>query len=202
MTTMTITREEWLTAAMLELEPWFETRVGHSLPPVRVSVGFPAGVRGGTNSHVIGQCFAAAATADGRAAIFVSPVLDDSVRVLETLTHELVHAITPGEGHRGEFASIARKVGLVGKLTTTTAGDELRAELTRIAAYLGDYRDIHGKIDPHNRRKQGTRMLRAHCDSCDFVARVTARHASDIAHFCQSTATLRPCIVDRNESGE
>ncbi len=192
-----MTREEWLTAAIIELQDWFTAKANVTIPKVRVSVGFPAGARGSSNQHVIGECWATSQTADNISAVFVSPVIDDTVRVLDVLTHELVHA-TAGTacGHKGEFARIARAVGLEGKLTSTKAGPELEAELARIGKYLGDYREIHGKIDPNMRKKQGTRMLKAWCPDCEFVARVTAKHADCVAHYCVNTGEYRPCTVD------
>lgn len=196
------TREEWLQAAALELEQLFADKARVTLPKVRLSVGFPAGARGSSSQKTIGECWAAGRCADGVAAIFVSPIVDDGVKVLEILTHELVHAVAGNEcGHRGAFARIARAIGLEGPLTATTAGAALSVELTRIAAYLGSYREIHGRIDPNMRKKQGTRMLRAFCpdDACDFVARVTAKHAGSIAHRCADGA-FHPCSVAAPES--
>src|SRR5690606_38637603 len=98
---------------------------------VKVSVGWPGGP--GRKNCVIGQCWAPAAAADGVSHVFISPVLDDAVRVLDVLAHELVHAINFAEGdncgHRGRFAKIAKGIGLTGKMTATVAGEELAERL-------------------------------------------------------------------------
>lgn len=197
--TTTITREEWLTAGMVELTDWFDARAKLAMPDVRVSVGFPAGSRGGRN-HAIGQCWSASTVADGKCAIFVSPVLDDSIEVLGVLTHELVHAAVGTDcGHRGAFATAARAIGLEGKLTATHAGDELREKLQEIVNYLGDYREIHGKIDPHDRRKQGTRMLKNTCPECGSIFR-SAR--STVTPLCDGDATHELVRTVRDSGSE
>ena len=49
--------------------------------------------------------------------IFISPSLDDPVEVLDTLVHELAHAVDDCEHKHGkEFAEIAKLVGLEGDM--------------------------------------------------------------------------------------
>lgn len=175
--TATSTREAWLVAAVDALRPLF-SEVGEDLPPVRVSVGWPGG-RGKKNA-VIGQCWATSAAADKVAQLFISPVLDDAVRVLDVLAHELIHAIDDvTSGHRGRFAKIAKAVGLEGKMTATVAGDDLKARLEGLAADLGDYphaalgATADGAEGP---KKQGTRMLKVECaEGSGYVVRMTRK---------------------------
>src|SRR5690349_10363518 len=127
MTTKFSTREEWLVAAVEAFRPMFSALVDEQIPAVRVSVGWPGG--NGRKNAVIGQCWATAASADKVAQLFISPVLDDAVRVLDVLAHEIIHAIDDCQsGHKGRFAKIAKALGLTGKMTATVAGDELKAE--------------------------------------------------------------------------
>lgn len=142
----------------------------------RVSVGFPSN-RGNKNGKVIASCWKAAASADGANEIFVSPTESDSVKILASLVHELVHYVDDCEhGHRGPFASMARSVGLAGPLTATTAGAALADKLAEIVETLGPI--PHAKLDPGKSgvKKQGTRMLKVECTACGFLFRATQTH--------------------------
>lgn len=173
----TLTREEWLTAAIAKLAPLFE-QLGETLPVVRVSVGFPGGR--GKKGNVIGQCWSAASATDGISQLFISPVLDDAARVLDVLAHELVHAVDDCKsGHRGPFARIAKGLGLEGPMPATTASPELKLVLDEIAADLGAYphaalaKTAEGADGP---KKQGTRMLKVECaEGSGYVVRMTRK---------------------------
>jgi hypothetical protein len=172
------TREEWLVAAVEALRPRFEL-IGVTLPAVRVSVGWPGG-RGKKNS-VIGQCWAASASADNVAQVFISPVLDDAPRVLDVLAHELVHAADDNKsGHKGEFTRIAKGLGLTGKMTATVAGEELAAHLVALVETdLGSYPHaaiVAGADGADGPSKQGTRMLKIECGSGNgYIVRMTRK---------------------------
>lgn len=178
MSTTYSTREEWLVAGVKALAPLFET-VGHSLPPVRVSVGFAGGR--GNKASVIGQCWHPAATTDGVGQVFVSPTLDDAIRVLDVLAHELVHAINHKNdktGHGKDFAAIAKPLGLTGKMTATVAGPALEAELVLVAESLGAY--PHAALATASNaedapKKQGTRMLKVECAESGYTVRMTRK---------------------------
>jgi hypothetical protein len=165
------TREAWLLAAVQEFTPWIEEQ-GGKVPVVRVSVGFPAGGR----KNVIGQCHYAAE--DGVAQIFVHPSLKIADRVLDVLLHEVIHACTPGAGHKGDFARLAKGVGLTGKMTATVASDDLRTRLEALAEdVLGVYphavlEDMSGTS--HGPKTQSTRMLKAECaEGSGYKVRLT-----------------------------
>lgn len=196
------TREELLTVYAIELRPWFEAKARVTVPEFRVSTGFPAGSRGSIK-HAIGQCWDSKDVKDGIPAVFISPVLDDAVQVISTLAHEMVHVAHPGEGHRGLFKTTALAIGLTGAMTATVANPEFKAEAERIIKYAGDYAEIHGKIDPNDRKKQGTRLLKAVCidDTCGFIARVTAKWRDEVAHLC-ITGALRLCRIETKEEEE
>lgn len=191
------TREDWLTDAVAALAVLYE-EVDYTLPPVRVSVGWPGG---GSMSMVIGQCWAKRAASDDVAQVFISPILDYSVRVLDVLAHELIHAIDENEsGHQGRFVKIARAIGLDGPPTATTAGPALSYRLGQIAAKLGPYPHARLKtidelilvggvprLSPKGPRlkadgpvKQGTRMLKLVCvENSGYKVRTT-RHWLDL----------------------
>ena len=172
------TRESYLTeAAALILDDQIMPAVERSRfdfprPTYRVSVGFPKHARSG---RVIAQCFSTDASSDGVNEIFVNPEIDEPLRVLDALTHELIHAVDNCEsGHRNFFATLARSVGLEGKLTATVAGPALRNALEDYCGLLGGY--------PHKRmnastghKKSSTRMLKLSCSECGFVCRTSAK---------------------------
>jgi hypothetical protein len=183
------TREEWLVAAIAAVTPRFEEAEA-VIPPVRVSVGWPGGR--GKKGTVIGQCWPSSASRDGVVQVFVSPVLDDAVRVLDVLMHELVHAADDCQnGHKGPFVRIARAIGLEGKPTATVAGDDLREDLEAILGELGPYphaalgRPMDGADGP---KKQGTRMLKVECaEGSGYTVRTTRKWLDEYG------APLCPC---------
>ncbi|QNO12704.1 SprT-like protease [Arthrobacter phage Snek] len=176
MTTKFQTREEWLVAAVEALAPLFAERADETLPAVRVSVGWPGG--NGRKNSVIGQCWSTKVAADSVSQLFISPVLDDAVRVLDVLAHELIHAIDDCvSGHKGRFAKIAKAIGLTGKMTATVAGEELEAELRKIADELGAYPHaalVNPGAGAEGPKKQSTRMLKVECaEGSGYKVRMT-----------------------------
>ena len=167
-----MTREEWLNAALAALRPWFKSRAGVEIPSdARVSVGFPGG---GSARKRIGECWPRARSTDKVNEIFISPVLQDPVRMLDVLVHEAVHAVDDCvSGHKKAFKTVALAVGLTGKMTATVAGDDLKAELARIMEVLPPL--THGALDLAGRKKQPTRLVKLECDSCGMLLRTTAK---------------------------
>lgn len=176
------TREEWLTAATEALRADLFKRKGAEIPTVRLSVGFPGG---GSARKRIGEYWKAIATTDGVPQVFVSPILGEPIQALETLVHELVHAVHPEAGHKGPFKRLAKAIGLTGKMTATKAGAELRAELELLADTLGPY--PHASINLSMRKKQTTRLCKVECESCGYTARVTRKWIDEMG------APLCPC---------
>ena len=131
----TLTREEWLNKAVVQLTPWFEAH-GYKVPTnLRVSVGWPKGSR-----EVIGQCFPTAMSSDEHFEIFISPTLDEPTRVLDVLIHELIHAVLPPEVKHGkEFKKAMKDLELEGKATATVASPILVEKLAKLVEKLGDY---------------------------------------------------------------
>lgn len=167
-----ITREAWLNQALDHLRPWFLTRADAVIPQdARVSVGFPGG---GSARKRIGECWPRARSKDNVNEIFISPTIQDPVRMLDVLAHEGVHATDDcASGHKKEFKRVARGIGLEGKMTATVAGAELKAELERIIALLPPL--THGALDLSGRKKQPTRLVKLECDGCGMIIRTTAK---------------------------
>lgn len=166
------TREHWLNNAIELLRPVFKQKEWQLPAIVKASVGFPSKSAMAKRNQVIGQCWDSEATSDGIAQIYITPLINDSVKVLDVLVHELYHAVVGSKcKHKGEFGKIARALGLEGKLTSTNAGEELLARLNIIVSELGKI--PHGKLNPLDTldKKQTTRMLKAECVKDEYIVR-------------------------------
>lgn len=198
------TREQWLVAAGREILDQIILPVAPVTKVTRdtgwaVSCGWPS-VRGLSRTRQrTGECWAVSACKDGSTAhIFVSPILDEPIEkdnygVLPTLVHELVHAVVgTKEGHRGKFATVARAVGLAGKLTGTHAGEELVEKLRALETELGPY--PHASLNTNIRavKKQGTRLIKVIASSCcDYTARVTRTWLDEGLPLCPHGKKMR-----------
>ena len=186
-----VSQSLWLELAAEAIRCHIMRPVGVSVPRVRASVGWTMG------ANVRGQCHVGG-VADGTPAIYIRPVARDSgdaLTILDILTHELLHAAHPTDGHRGAFGTDARAVGLEGPLTATHAGPELVSALSWLANVIlppvdhatimdglpgetprGPGRPSHGPRDAGGHYKPQTgRMLRAECPGCGMVIRTTRR---------------------------
>ena len=196
-------RESWLAAAAVMLQ--HEVFPAAGIDPVqweqrryRVACGFPIGYRGSRSGKVImGQAFDPSISGDGTFEVFINPVIDNPVEVINVLAHELGHVRAGIQcGHRGEFARIARAIGLVGPMTATTPSNALRVQFAAIADQLGTY--PHAKIDPNSRKKQGTRLLKLQCSDCGWTARVSGLQARRLhdASACPVCASINSLNVE------
>ena len=169
---MTLLREEWLMRAVVHLEPIFQ-RGGYQVPQVKVSIGFPST---GAKGRHLGQCWGSKASEDGINQIFIAPSQSDPVEVLDTLTHELVHAVDDCKSGHGEgFKKIASDVGLKGPMRSAGAGEHLKQDLTRIAQALGHF--------PHARlliasgaSRAGIKRPGAKCLKCGYEVVMLKKH--------------------------
>ena len=173
------TREQWLESAADYLYTDLIGELGH-LPKGKgwqVSCGWPSTRSQSSKRRRIGECWHPESCDDKKTAhIFVSPALVDPVEVLSTLLHELIHAICGNEaGHKGPFKRVAVAVGLEGKMTATTAGEELTKRLNALSKTLGKY--PHSALKGINRKKkQSTRMVKIVAKSCcGYVCRTTRK---------------------------
>lgn len=93
---------------------------------------------------------------------------DNSVDVLDTLAHELIHAIDDNKsGHKrgGEFDKMARAIGLEGKLTSTYAGEELKGRLNGIIKTIGKF--PLKEVNLEGLRRDTNRNLKVVCHDTD-----------------------------------
>lgn len=189
------TREEYLEAAVTRLKREF-TAKGYEVPAVRVSCGWPH--IGGTKKkgRTMGQCWPSESATDGIIQIFVSPYIEEPLEefgVLPVLVHELCHAaVGTGEGHNKVFGKCARAVGLQGKLTSTTAGDNLMEFLKAVSEGLGDYPHARLDLTKAPTKKQTTRMLKAECEQCGYTVRLSQKWVDDVgAPHCPKHGAMK-----------
>lgn len=157
-------REQWLMSAVDHLVPLFE-RSGYSVPIVKVSVGFPST---GAKGRHLGQCWSTKSAVDGINQIFIAPHLQTPFDFLDTLVHELVHAVDDCQsGHGENFKKIAKDVGLKGPMRSAGAGEWLKQDLLRIAEKLGTF--PHGRLSlPVRTMQQTPKRPGAKCAKCGY----------------------------------
>ena len=174
-----ITREGWLQAAVDLIRTDMRVARNVDVPLVQVSCSWPGG---GSPAKRIGECWPRKASAAGVNEIFISPKIEDPVKVVLTLTHELVHAVDDCEhGHKGAFVAIGRRMGLEGKPT------QMMPPETWAAAIVEDLVRLHGAF-PHRKvdkaqsgqKKQTGRQLKAECMDCGAVWRMSAKHMINV----------------------
>lgn len=170
-----MTREEWLNAFVQKMRPVFEDK-GYPLPEkIQVTCGFPS-QQAKSRLRRIGEHWSPKASADNRHEIFVSPVLYENYKVLGTLVHELCHAATDGDGHRGKFPACAKALLLEGKPSQATGGEAFKQFMEPLVAEVGDYPHAALVIGTKD-KKQSTRMLKAFCPECGYTIRLSAKWA-------------------------
>jgi hypothetical protein len=161
-----LTREQWLTEItdLILSEVLAPHATIRSDLKLKLCVGFPPNSR--SDSKTIGACLSSSCSSEGYNEIYIVPTIDESIQVLETLVHELIHALDDCKnGHTGFFAITARAVGLEGSLRATTASNELRGQLQE---YVNLYGEIpHAHLELANRKRQTNRNLRVLCE-CGF----------------------------------
>ena len=173
------TRESWLQAAVHALEPTF-SKAGFAIPPVKVSCGWPASSSPRTT---LGQCWPKERSGDMVNEIFVSPKIEDPVDVLDTLVHELCHAIGDCDsGHGQDFKEIAQCVGLEGPARSAHASEELKVRLMMVAERLGQY--PHKAIVFPPPRANNTQRAKAKCSQCGYEVSLLKKWATMGAPIC------------------
>ncbi len=183
------TRESWLLRAIPTIRKLIISAGGPDFPDPVVSVGLPSKAALSSKRRRIGECWTERCVGDEkRCALFISPVLDDPVKVLDVTVHECVHAsVGNKEGHGPVFKKVAQGIGLIGPMRSTEAGPELKAFLVKLAKELGKFPHQPLKNFRSSDKKQTTRMRLYVCDNPDCGKKI--RVASDTfmaQHFCDS----------------
>jgi hypothetical protein len=192
-------REAWLQALIAEMRPVF-AKHGATIPEnVRVSCGFPSvGGRSGFKRQTIGECWSPIRSEDGSWEIFINPTLAKPMRVAGVTGHEMIHATVGLEaGHRGPFKQLALAIGLTGRMSATTEGEDFIRTFTPILEDLGPY--PHAALDARSRlqkpepgeaplssgpKTQSTRLHKVMCRHCGYVARVTMKWLNEGMPVC------------------
>lgn len=176
-------REGWLINAAKAMTPWLE-EIGHEVPALRVSVGWPGGRA--PKASTVGQCWPTSSTDDGVAQIFISPIRGaaDTVDILGTLLHEMVHAVDDcASSHNKGFIAIAKPLGFKSKWTSSAnRGEELEERLKGLAERLGEFPSgaIQAGRAADAPAKQSTRMLKLLCPGDGYIARTTRKWIDDL----------------------
>jgi len=176
------TRESWLNRFHESFRLYFFAKTDVPLSDgIRFSCGWPYNSRPSKNqkhSRAIGQTWTKELSKDGSFEIFISPFLDDPLEVAAVVAHELCHvAVGCEQGHGQEFRRVATALGLIGRMTVTTAGEELNEAFKRIVdEVVGPY--PHAQLDDSRfneatfgaRKPQKGRLLKVVCsdESCGY----------------------------------
>ena len=142
----------------------------------------------------IGLCYGACKDRKEKARIVLDVSLDDPVKVMHVLLHELVHAYTNGDGHRGRFPKIMKHLGSGGKMTTSHAGPEQKEWIVeRVLPLLPEWSSVHStwSFKQRGKRGKGSRLLKITCSNCDIILRASAK----FAYECQD-CPIRGCFGD------
>lgn len=170
---MTQTREDWLQQATFDLRHLFDA-VGAQLPDkIRISTGWSKRAKKGS----IGWTWPRSASPDDTNNVFISPEIEDTMKVLQILVHELCHVSDDCEsGHKGQFAESMRALGMQSPMTDSIAGPELMAQLADLSRSLGDYPHKRiSTVSAHDDKKQTTRMKKIVCPDDGYTVRTTRK---------------------------
>ena len=183
-----LTREQWLALVTARLRTHFRDTGAEDLPQnVRASCGFPSRSALARRTRRVGECWTDGASADKTFEIFVSPLLADGLMVAATLAHECVHAtVGLAAKHGAKFRTLARAIGLDGKMTATVPGEAFKQWYA--SQNLPPY--PHGALTPNAQRTvQSTRLLKVECPQCaaegePYIARMSAKTLERGAPLC------------------
>ena len=171
-----MTREQWLEKLAARLTSTVFKKAGYEVPKnIRFTCGWPSTGALSAKRKRIGECWDSGASGDKTFEIFISPALDNAMKVAGVLAHEMIHATVGIEaGHKRPFKSCALAIGLEGKMTATTEGPEFKAAVEPILAKLGKY--PHAVLNGSTgAKKQSTRLIKVQCPECEFNARITRK---------------------------
>jgi len=183
-----LNRETWLNQSTDLMRLGIFKNVSLEIPKdVKISCGFAPSGNKGNKYKTLGVCHNRKSSKAKINEIFISPVTSDSLRVLDILAHELIHAIDDCKnGHKKPFRDMAVSIGLIGQMRSTKAGEELTKDLKEIISKIGDY--PHNIISlGKNLKKQGTRMIKVSCISCSFSYRTSQKNIDMMTNYlCNS----------------
>ena len=192
------TREEYLQKAKEELNTRVFKQAGYEIPDVKISCSWALGTAD-KNKKTLGQCVPRSWSKANINEIMIVPTVDDSEQVIDTLAHELVHAIDDCKsGHGAGFKKICLAVGLNGssQMTYACAGDELTQTIKEIVEDIGLY--PHNELEINKRKKQTTRMIKVSCSyECGFSYRTSRKNIESMTNYtCNGCGEEHALIVE------
>jgi hypothetical protein len=166
--------EAWFRTAANQLRPLFET-IGYPIPENTVICGSLPRRRA---TRIMGECRLVSRNGPYEILILISPGVDDSVRVMGTYTHQLIHAsVGLRYGHRKPFSTVARAFGLEGPMPATTEGETFRRIITPVLEAIGAYPGIALRDGINNDpKKQKGRLHVCWCPEGDYRIWTTKTH--------------------------
>ena len=176
------TREEYLQRAYSLLNEVAFKPNGQECPPVNISCSWIIGNRT-ANKKTLGACSERDASTGKINEIKIVPTVDDSFLAIDTLAHEMAHAVDNCQnGHKAPFRKICLAVGLDGnsQMTYAEAGEKLGKTIKNIIATIGEY--PHKAVIVGNAKKQSTRNLKVECNKCDFSFRTSRKNVESMIH--------------------
>lgn len=191
------TREQWLARVALGMRAKFK-EVGAPLPKkLRVTMSLTK------RNKAVGTCFDPRASADGTTEIIIRLDQYEPVEVAAILCHELIHAAVGCEaGHGAAFKRVALALGLEGKMTATTPGEEFKQWSAGILSTVGKFPHAALNFDGirSGPKKQTTRLLKVECEECGYVARVARSWLEEMgAPLCPCSSTPMSADVPEEE---
>jgi hypothetical protein len=171
------TREAWLhEASYLCVAAIKKTAADLNIELTEPKNGYDVSMAPITSRRCIGLCYGASDCRDEKARIVIDVSLECPVRVIHVLLHELVHAYTNGDGHRGRFPKIMKALGSEGKMTATVEG-ELQAEWIseRVLTLLPEWSSVHSvwSFKRRGQRGKGSRLVKLQCMCCGCIFRMS-----------------------------
>ncbi|MGB9152838.1 MAG: transcription elongation protein SprT [Alphaproteobacteria bacterium] len=178
------TRESWLRSGTDQLRSYFQ-KFGYTLPDnIRNAIAFPSS---GKRGRVVGECWHPVASEDRHFEIIIRADIADPVEVLSVLVQQLIRTLLPPSAKYGkDFKTIARRLGLEGKMREAVPGPILKERLNALAANLGPL--PHAKLNflglANAPKKQQARMFKAECPVCDYLIRLSAKNVKKGLPVC------------------
>jgi len=149
-----------------------------------ITVGWPSKSARSSKKQRLGECDPQA-LASGRTLLTVShSACTDKYTACAVLIHEAIHAAHPRDGHKKEFATDARRMGLVGKLTASEPGMVAKQHIDRWTATLGEW-PLESTNPPAEKEKKGSRLRKWVCE-CGVIARVASDDFKATCNECET----------------
>jgi hypothetical protein len=196
-----LTRERWLNKVATALTPTFK-RLGHTVPPLRISTGFTSKGRIGS---AVAECWTDRADADRKYQIFIDPRDDSPVEVINSVAHEIIHAAVGLKcGHRGDFAKVAKALGMLPPMPSTPSGPDFVALAEAIIAKVGPY--PHAALQVSRKRPSTPAdgaVVDHHIERPETAARAASKGRVPVVPLYRASyeEMARGCRADVSEPG-